>query len=64
MYAALLPALMKNQIEAIHIVALSIDEKKSQGTPRHAQALKMLNEGKQMWRDKFNKKCPHCGMAL
>ena len=57
---------MKERIEAIHLVALAIDEVRKRGTPQHAQALKLLNEARRIWRDQLwaAKRCPNCGHIL
>lgn len=52
---------MKPKFEAIHLVALAIDEVKARGTKRHAKALKVLEEGRKLWRERSKRKCPKCG---
>lgn len=51
----------KQQFEAIHLVALAIDEVQARGTERHAKALKVLEEGRKLWRDRKKHKCSKCG---
>lgn len=51
---------MKPRIEAIHLVALAIDERRKQGTPEHKEAVKLSEAAKKQWL-KQRKKCPHCG---
>lgn len=57
---------MKERIEALHLVALSIDAHKKRGTPEHAEAFRISEEAKQIWKDQIfgKKKCPHCGGEL
>lgn len=51
--------------EAIHLVALHIDMlAKKPGTPEHAKAVKLYEDGKKLWREQSKKKCPHCGKDL
>jgi hypothetical protein len=54
----------KQEFEAIHLVALGINEVKTRGTNRHAQAVAVLVAGRKLWLEKFERKCPHCGGKL
>lgn len=55
---------MKDRIEAIHIVALAIDEVKARGTERHARALATLEEGRKLWKEQRDGCCSKCGQKL
>jgi len=54
----------KPVFEAIHLAALAIDEVQARGTKRHARALKVLEEGRKLWRARSERKCPKCGHKL
>ncbi len=50
------------EITALELVALRLYANSVEGKPQHAKALELLENGKRLWREKFNKKkCPHCG---
>ncbi len=50
------------RIEALHLVALSIDAKNKEGTPAHKAAVRLHDKAKAIWLEQFNgKRCPHCG---
>lgn len=59
--------LTPNGIEAIHLAALAIDEAQKRGTPEHAEALALLEEGRAIWRarlwQRLSRICPHCGKS-
>lgn len=52
------------EITALELVGLRLYANSVAGTPKHAKALKLCKEATQLWRDKFKKKCPHCGKEL
>lgn len=54
---------MKPEITALELVALRFYVNSTVGTPKHAKAVKLLADATQLWRDKFKKKCPHCGKS-
>ncbi len=54
----------KQEIEAIHLVALAMDEVQARGTKRHAQAVKVLEAGRKLWLKKSERRCPKCGHKL
>lgn len=49
------------KIEALDLLALAIDVKNSEGTPRHREALELLHEAKRQWRQSKSKRCTKCG---
>jgi hypothetical protein len=55
----------RKPIEALHLVALSIDARQKEGTPGHAAAVRLHDEAVTMWKEQSNgKRCPHCGGRL
>ena len=52
------------KIEALDLVALSIDATSKKGTKDFAKAFKLLEDAKQLWREQAIKRCPHCGENL
>lgn len=54
------------RIDAILLVALSIDELRKQGTPEHAEALAIKDSAIKLWKEQLwsKRKCPHCGREL
>lgn len=53
-------------LEALDLIALSIDARQTEGTPRHAKAKRIAYAAVAQWkRDFANRgKCPHCGKAI
>jgi hypothetical protein len=55
----------EQRIEALHLVALSIDVEQSlRGTKKHARAVKLFEESKTLWKEQLVPRCPHCGKPL
>lgn len=52
------------KIDALALCALAIDARIKEGTPTHEEALQLLDDARQLWREQFIKKCPKCGHVL
>lgn len=52
------------KIEALDLVALSLEAHTLRGKAGHAKALKRLENAKQIWREQAIRKCPRCGWDL
>lgn len=52
------------KLDALDLVALSIDATCKKATKDHAKALKLLEEAKKIWREQATPRCPHCGEVL
>jgi hypothetical protein len=57
---------LPKRLEALDLIALSIDARQTEGTPRHAKAKRIAYAAVAQWkRDFANRgKCPHCGKAI
>jgi hypothetical protein len=54
------------RLDALHLVALGIDEVRKRGTPQHAAAVAIKEKAIDIWKEQLwkNKTCPHCGHKL
>ena len=56
------------RLDAMDLVALSIDARRKEGTPEHAQAKRLSEQAVRLWKKqlsrRLSRKCPHCGGSL